>query len=170
VNDDLETRIAALAEQHRFSVEAVTAIFQALAAGNGRQAQWNHPELGGMGQWMPGMCMIGAMNDARLKARVERICADCVGLVARSEAAPVAWWPAVFGRPSAEGSQGRVRYAIFPVLARLVVEINGRISVRDTTGSVIRGVSQQSGASCSVVFDTLDGPRTVDDFPEIAAS
>src|ERR1700691_2645343 len=47
----------------------------ALAQGNGRQAQFNHPELGGMGQWSQGgMIMIGDMFNQGLKHRVDALC------------------------------------------------------------------------------------------------
>ena len=43
-----------LAEKYGFSVAAVQTLATALQRGHGKQAQFNHPELGGMGQWMPG--------------------------------------------------------------------------------------------------------------------
>ena len=61
-----------IARRHGFSTDAATSLLRALAAGNGTQAQFNHPELGGMGQWSQGgMIMIGDMFNNGLKARVD---------------------------------------------------------------------------------------------------
>jgi hypothetical protein len=48
-----------LAERYRVSEEAVRVLRRALERGGGRLAQFSHPELGGYGQWMPGMTQIG---------------------------------------------------------------------------------------------------------------
>ena len=54
----------------------------ALAHGNGRQAQFNHPELGGMGQWSQGgMIMVGDMFNQGLKHRVDALCNELAGLL-----------------------------------------------------------------------------------------
>ncbi|MEZ4663408.1 MAG: hypothetical protein R2911_38185 [Caldilineaceae bacterium] len=68
--------IAHLAQQHGVSQGAVEALWAAVRAGNGSAAQFNHPELGGMGQWMAGgMTMIGDFSNYRLQAAVADICA-----------------------------------------------------------------------------------------------
>jgi hypothetical protein len=48
----------------------------ALQRSGGGQAQFGHPDLGGMGQWMPGMLMIGDMFNSGLKARVDSLFQD----------------------------------------------------------------------------------------------
>ncbi|WP_300440608.1 hypothetical protein, partial [Zoogloea sp.] len=54
--------IEEIAARHGFSVDAGRAAYSALQAGGFSQAQFGHPELGGMGQWMSGgMMMIGDM-------------------------------------------------------------------------------------------------------------
>jgi hypothetical protein len=51
-----------VARRHGVGSDAVAALLRALALGNGAQAQFNHPALGGMGQWFQGgMIMIGDM-------------------------------------------------------------------------------------------------------------
>ncbi len=51
-----------IAARHGVSVEAALTLLGALARSHGAQAQFNHPELGGMGQWSEGgMIMIGDM-------------------------------------------------------------------------------------------------------------
>ena len=56
------------------------ALWDALVHGRG-QAQFNHPELGGMGQWSGGMLQIGDMFNAGLKAKVAAACADLAAQV-----------------------------------------------------------------------------------------
>ena len=51
-----------IAARHGVSADAVLTLLNAVAAGNGTQAQFNHPDLGGMGQWSQGgMIMVGDM-------------------------------------------------------------------------------------------------------------
>jgi hypothetical protein len=50
--------------------------------GNGSQAQFNHPEFSGSGQWMRGgMIMLSDMFNNYLKGRVDGLCADLSNLV-----------------------------------------------------------------------------------------
>ena len=71
-----------IARRHGFSAEATAGLLGALAAGNGTQAQFNHPEFGGMGQWSQGgMIMIGDMFNNGLKARVDALCRDLADLL-----------------------------------------------------------------------------------------
>jgi hypothetical protein len=75
-----------IARRHGFSADAATGLLRALAAGNGTQAQFNHPELGGMGQWSQGgMIMIGDMFNNGLKARVDSLCRDLADLLRGQE-------------------------------------------------------------------------------------
>jgi len=74
-----------IASRHGVSPEAVEHVLTALVAGQGTLAQFNHPELGGMGQWtMGGMTMIGDMFNNSLKARVDAICTDVAELMRQS--------------------------------------------------------------------------------------
>ncbi|VTZ26959.1 conserved hypothetical protein [Methylocella tundrae] len=73
-----------IASRGGFSSEAVMSLFHALALGNGAQAQFNHPELGGMGQWSQGgMIMIGDMFNQGLKQRVAALCDELAGVLHR---------------------------------------------------------------------------------------
>ena len=64
-----------IAKETGVSASAVEAIASAMAHSEGASAQFNHPELGGMGQWMSGgMLMIGDMYNNELKAKVDRVC------------------------------------------------------------------------------------------------
>lgn len=67
--------IRTLAQQHGISEGAVEALWLAVQAGNGTAAQFSHPELGGMGQWMAGgMVMVGDFNKTHLQSTVMQIC------------------------------------------------------------------------------------------------
>jgi hypothetical protein len=71
-----------LARRHGVSSDAVGALLRALELGNGAQAQFNHPDLGGMGQWSQGgMIMIGDMFNQGLKHRVDALCREIAGLL-----------------------------------------------------------------------------------------
>lgn len=71
-----------LSKRHDFSAEAVAHMLGAVASGHSSQAQFNHPEFGGMGQWSNGgMLMIGDMFNDRLKARVNMLCSELSELV-----------------------------------------------------------------------------------------
>ncbi len=68
------------------------------------------------------------------------------------------WWPPELGTPSSSGAQNEVRYAYFPAAGRLAVEVNGQVSVYDTSGHQIAGISsQQQSSGGGLVFSTGDG-------------
>jgi hypothetical protein len=76
-----------LAHRYGVSTEAVLTLLQALILGNGTMAQFNHPELGGSGQWMQGgMTMVGDMFNYALKAKVDGLCAELSALLANQPA------------------------------------------------------------------------------------
>jgi len=71
-----------LARRHGVGSDAVAALLCALELGNGAQAQFNHPDLGGMGQWSQGgMIMIGDMFNQGLKYRVDALCREIADLL-----------------------------------------------------------------------------------------
>ncbi|MET0361371.1 MAG: hypothetical protein ABW048_06430 [Sphingobium sp.] len=158
-----------LARKHGVSESAVDAALSALQAGHGTQAQFSHPDLGGMGQWSRGgMLMIGDMFNDRLKAKVAGLFED---LLPFGEMAPAsenhgqsqARWPDDLGRPSSTGSQNGMHYAVFPETQRLAVELDGKLTVYDTGDRRISGVSQQQSDSQLLSFTGPDGPVAVSD-------
>ncbi|MGF1613942.1 MAG: SHOCT domain-containing protein [Gammaproteobacteria bacterium] len=69
--------VEALAQRYGVSTGAVVVLLQALIQSGGRMAQFDHPELGGSGQWMRGgMTMVGDMFNNTLKARVDGLCSE----------------------------------------------------------------------------------------------
>ena len=161
-----EKTVAKVAEHHGISMAAVNEIAAAIKKGGGRSAQFNHPELGGMGQWMAnGMLMIGEMFNNSLKAKVAAICRDVAAELPRPSGAEVAnqatdinsWWPPNFGRPSSVGSQNDMRYAVFPESRRLVVEQHGALSIYDLGEYEISGAAQQQRSSQTLTFSGARG-------------
>jgi Short C-terminal domain len=174
-----------VAQRHGVSKDATLTLVRALAAGHGTMAQFNHPELGGMGQWTQGgMTMVGNMFDHGLKARVDALCRELASLlrdqpsvimasapqtphqsstpavslfVAGAGFPPGRWWPSELGQPSTAGSQNNLRYAIFPAAHRLAIEKSGRVTLYDTGDHLISGVSQQQGADQSLTFMSQHG-------------
>lgn len=147
--------LQSVAERHGVSLDAVRHLVQALERGHGTMAQFDHPDLGGMGQWFAGgMVMVGRMFDDALKARVGALCTELAGSLPAggfSDAAPAArrgggeWWPAGLGSPASTGAQDGMRYAYFPERRRLAVESGSGIALYDTGDHRITGVSQANG-------------------------
>jgi hypothetical protein len=167
--------IEKIAQRHGFSAGAARALAEALRQGGGRMAQFNHSELGGMGQWTAGgMIMIGDMFNHGLKARVDALCRD---LAANPGPVPAAaeqqpgrtgnWWPDSLGSPSATGAQNDMRYACFPDQRRLAVMRDGRVRVYDTGDHRIGGFSQQQSNSQHLTFTSQNGMVRLEDLPEV---
>lgn len=162
--------VETLAQRHQVSPAAVEALLAALRQGQGRTAQFNHPDLGGMGQWMAGgMLMIGDMSNGPLKATVAQLCEDLAAYLRAQPAGPQdpaaaswaasarPWWPAELGRPSASGGQNEIAYAYFDQPRRLAVRVAGSVSVYDTADHRIQGVAQQQGHTRALTFRSQRG-------------
>ena len=153
---DHASGLRSVAERHGVSLDAVRHLVRALERGHGTMAQFDHPDLGGMGQWFAGgMVMVGRMFDDALKARVGALCDELAGALPAggfSEAGPAAqrgggeWWPAGLGAPASTGSQNGMRYAYFPEHRRLAVESGLGVALYDTCEHRITGVSQANGS------------------------
>jgi len=164
-----------IAARHGFTAAAARAMAEALRHGGGRMAQFNHPELGGMGQWAAGgMIMIGDMFNNGLKARVDALCNDLAALPgpvpAAAELEPGQashWWPDGLGTPSAAGAQNDMRYACFPDRRRLAVMRDGQVRVYDTKEHRITGFSQQQSGSQSLSFTSQLGTVRLEDLKEV---
>jgi hypothetical protein len=183
--------VEAIAQRHGVSSAAVEHLLLELSAGGGRQAQFNHPELGGMGQWSQGgMVMVGDMFNHGLKARVDELCNELAEALQNaspfafppasqsqsqsSSAAgvslfvgqpPCSRWPAELGQPSSEGSQNDLHYAVFSATRRLAIDHGGRITVYDMGDHQIRGFSQQQSGGQSLTFTSQHGLVRLADLP-----
>src|SRR6266699_1291886 len=86
-----QQKVTELAQRYGISTEAVVTLLQALMYGHGTMAQFDHPELGGRGQWMPGgMVMVGDMFNQALKATVDGLCTELAALLAAFPLVPAA--------------------------------------------------------------------------------
>nr|WP_026607922.1 SHOCT domain-containing protein [Methylocapsa acidiphila] len=178
------------ARRHGVSAEAAATLLRALAHGNGLQAQFNHPDLGGMGQWSQGgMIMIGDMFNQGLKARIDQLCRELAELLRGQPlfAAPAssqsqaqggvslfvsgassgAWWPAELGVPASTGAQNDLRYAYFPARRRLAIQHGGELRVYDSGDHDIAGFSQQQSGDQSLTFTSQHGRVRVADLPVV---
>jgi hypothetical protein len=173
-----------LANRHGVSEGAVESLLAALIAGHGTQAQFDHRELGGMGQWSRGgMVMVGDMFNDPLKRKVDALCgelSDAIregGVVAAaaeraswSASASGAIWPSELGAPASVGSQNGARYAVFPHVRRLAVERDGQVTIYDTADHQISGVSQQQSHEHSVTFTSQHGPVGIGDLKIVSSA
>jgi hypothetical protein len=176
-SDAIGTEIARIAERHGISQGAAQALYDAIRRGGGGQAQFSHPDLGGMGQWSRGgMTQLGDMFNQYLKARVGAACQDLAGLAAGKGAGDAAidtapmpggsadWWPEELGSPTSSGAQNDMRYACFPERRRLAIRRGGRVTVYDTGHYRLTGFSQQQSTSQDLMFSGPDGTVTTDRF------
>ena len=190
--------LAEVANRHAVTFDAVVTLLRALEAGSGSQAQFNHPELGGMGQWSQGgMIMVGDMFNQGLKYRVDALCNELAGLlrgqplfhpgagsfqsqsqgsggvslfIPGSGASLGRWWPADLGDPASTGAQNDLRYAYFPGARRLAIQQGGRVSVYDTGEHAITGFSQQQSGDQTLTFTSQLGRVRVADLPLVHPS
>jgi hypothetical protein len=176
---EAQARLADIAARHGVSTGAAETLLRALAYSGGSQAQFNHPELGGMGQWQPGMIMLGDMFNNGLKAQVDGLCHELAtlwregGVFVPLPAGAAGgfggnWWPADLGTPATSGAQNDMAYAYFPQAARLALKNGSLVQLFDTTGFSIFGVSQQQGGPAqTLVFATDRGPMSTLQMPLI---
>ena len=78
------------------------------------------------------------------------------------------WWPAELGSPNGTGAQNQVRYAYFNQTHRLVVELNGHVTIYDTLDHQIGGVSQQQGVGGSLTLTSQHGTVGVSTLPVVS--
>lgn len=176
-----------LAQTHGVSPEAVLVLLRAVAAGGGAQAQFNHPDLGGMGQWSQGgMIMIGDMFNQGLKYKVSALCDALSGLLRGpplfepeqtrnsggaslfvSGTGASQGWPAELGVASSTGAQNDLAYAFFPATRRLAIRQGGQVRVYDTNDHQIGGFSQQQSGDQSLTFTSQFGIVRVADLPVV---
>ena len=164
-----------IAQRHGFSGDATRSMLDAVINGNGCQAQFSHPEFSGSGQWMRGgMTMVSDMFNNHLKGRVANLCADLSDLVAnqpdliRSSGLSSDWWPSDLRWPDSTGAQNGVRYAYFSQARRLVIEVDGRVTVYDTLDHRIGGFSQQQSYSGTLSFSSQFGLIDVASLPVVS--
>lgn len=179
-----QQKIQEIASRYRLSENAVMLMLDSVSLGGGTMAQFNISELGGGGQWMQGgMTMVGDMFNYSLKSTVNNLCGELSQLMYSQNIfeQPAAgtqfqgqnygsWYPSEFGSPSSSGGQNNMRYAYFSnPTDRLVVELNGYMTVYNTFGYNISGVSQQqSGNGFNLQFSCQFGYVDVNTLPHVS--
>lgn len=181
-----EREVASLAQRYGVSTDAVATLLDAVARGGGSMAQFNHPDLGGYGQWMRGgMIMLGDMFNNGLKATVDGLCNELLRLLDTNPFVPAPsygsqnsggfgqsgnFWPPELGQPNSAGSQNDMRYAYFAGSRRLAIQEHGAVTVYDTLDHQIGGVSQQQGSGYSVAFTSQYGSVNLSQLPVVWSS
>ena len=187
--------VSDIAQRHGVSVDAAIAVLGALAQGQGAQAQFNHPDLGGMGQWSQGgMIMVGDMFNQGLRYRVDALCNELAGLLRNQplvnagaasfqsqsqnggdvslfvsgSSGGASGWPSELGAPASVGAQNDLRYAYFPEPRRLAIQQGGRLRVYDSGEHRISGFSQQQSGDQSLTFTSQFGVVRVADLPLVS--
>jgi hypothetical protein len=172
-----------LSQRHGVSQGVIEHLTMALIAGHTNQAQFNHSELGGMGQWSSGgMIMVGDMFNNGLKHRVDMLCSEIADYIRSGKlsgpkldrphqsqsqgdgssffyqsSSHSSSWPHHLGQPSSTGAQNNLRYAFFPANRRLAIDVNGQMTVYDTKDHNIGGFSQQQSGDQSLTFTSQHG-------------
>jgi len=182
LTDEGQRALKEIATRHGVSTDAAQHLLLAVIAGHMNQAQFNHPELGGMGQWSQGgMIMVGDMFNNMLKAKVDSLCSELAALARGSDVfRPLPppqsqsrmqgsgaslfvpgsfgnWWPEGLGHASSTGSQNNMRYAFFPETRRLAIDFGGNVKIYDTRDHRIGGFSQQQSGGQSLGFTSQYG-------------
>ncbi|MGO4567135.1 SHOCT domain-containing protein [Rhizobium sp. 2YAF20] len=182
-----------IAQRYGVSQGAVEHLLMAVIAGQTTQAQFNHPDLGGMGQWSEGgMIMVGDMFNNGLKATVANLCSELASLARNANlTAPVSshqsqyqgsgtslfvpnafssgnWWPEELGYAASTGAQNDLRYAFFPASCRLAIRLGDTTTVYDTRDHQIGGFSQQQGGDQSLTFTSQYGLVRLSDLDVIS--
>lgn len=189
-------KVTEIANRHGVSPAAANALLSCLLKGNGYQAQFDHPDLGGMGQWSQGgMLMIGDMFNHGLKNRVNQLCNDLAQLLSKEppfqttegsggqwqnqsddnvslfvagSGSAGQWWPAELGSPDSAGAQNDLRYAFFSGPRRLAILQGGQPRIYDTGAHALSGFSQQQSGDQSLTFTSQTGLVRVADLPLVS--
>ncbi len=78
------------------------------------------------------------------------------------------WWPPDLGMAGSIGAQNNIRYAYFPGVRRLAIEVNGQVTIYDTGELQISGFSQQQREDQSLLLNSQFGLVSVADLPVVS--
>ena len=79
------------------------------------------------------------------------------------------WWPEALGQPSTAGSEDDLRYAYFADGHRLAVSRCGGVTIYDTAGHEITGVSQhRGGGEGQISFSSPMGDVPISSLKKVA--
>lgn len=72
------------------------------------------------------------------------------------------WWPSTLGIPSSSGSGEGLRYAYFPLVSRLAIELCGALTIYDTGDYQFRGAIQSNPRDARLSFASQRGRINLD--------
>jgi hypothetical protein len=78
------------------------------------------------------------------------------------------WWPAALGVPASIGAQDGAKYAYFPVLRRLAIDVHGTVTVFDTLDHRISGFGQEQSVGGTMSFFSQHGLVNVAKLPVVS--
>src|SRR5271155_5835259 len=126
-------------------------------------------ELSALVQREPGIAAAGSFQSQSQGSQAD-VGGASSSLLACLTTGATNWWPADLGAPSSVGAQNEIRYAYFPAARRLVVDLNGKVTVYDTQDHQISGFSQQQPGSGSISFSSQLGPVDVSRLPMVSGA
>ncbi|GAB4120142.1 MAG: hypothetical protein OHK0057_26060 [Thermoflexibacter sp.] len=156
-----------IAMKYDLSLGAVIMLFSGLQNTQGNQVQFNHPELGGVGQWQAGMIMIGDMFNHALKAKINELCHELALIVKKEQKATpkksvIKNFDAIYGTPALKGTQNDLKYAYYPAKDIFIIEQYGKLEKYSTEGYQVTGISQQQNYfSQDLIIQTDKGNITL---------
>ncbi len=124
-------------------------------------------ELSGLVKREPGLAVAGSFQSQSQGGGVV-IGGRQSSLLAPDPSGGANWWPANLGAPASVGAQNAARYAYFPAVRRLAVDLNGKVTVYDTEDHQIGGFSQQQSGSDSFAFTSQHGTVDVARLPIVS--
>jgi hypothetical protein len=172
--------IAKIAVRYSVSKEAVAMVLNGLKATGGRRVEFNHSDFGGLCHWAPTRTLVEDMVNYEASAKLKAVVGDLLeylrfrptsfGKLAGpavtyrpGESRPTDWWPAELPAPETTGSQGRLRYAIFPDAHRLAIEDSGTVTIFDTLNHRLTDISRVPGPDQALTFRSDVGLVTISD-------
>lgn len=176
----LQTLYQQLSNTHHVSVEAIQVLVRALVEGGYRSANFNHPELGGVGKWNGGDVILGDMSQEALRLKIWRIVQGLLPTlqqtippepIQEADATFVMpWWNDVTLRePVLKGMFESTTFGYFLEGARVVVKQSEHITHYDASGHLVTDLQMMSGArgQMVLVLQTLSGDIAVSDLPQL---
>ncbi len=181
----VQDSIRAIAIRHCVSEGAVRRLVQGLLLTDGAQVEFNEPELGGPGQWMPGLIKVRDASNSALKRRIDAICSEIAQQIQSGTLRPtntpphqnrpitweengLVWWPGEMGSPTLTGALHGIRYAWFAHVRRLLIDEEGHVRVYDSGMHRISGILLKHAAGQrALVFTSQHGTLDLTVLPAI---
>lgn len=181
-------RVVALSARHGASFEATLTLLRALIEGDGKSARFDHPELGGAGEWLAGgPTILSDLFNHDLKAKVAALCGDLAAMLdqvdkeiaidaasgdtfavrlfeptqaPRDDAEP--FWPAAWSVPDRVVRTPDLSYAVFDQAQRLALIEGGQVAHLATDQRRIERLKRE--ADGLIVAETDQGEVMLEEY------